>query len=190
MRLAPRALLAGGLGLAASLLVACGGGAGLLSGDQANNLQAAIDSVSTAVQSGNCAAAENAAQSLQNEAANLPPTVNRSLKTNLNDGVSKLTDQAAAECHQHAVTTTSTSTTTTSTTDTTSSTPTTTTTSSSSSTSSTPSTTSSSTTSSSTATTTSGSGTSGNGSGGVGPGDGGGTENGGPAAQSGDGNTQ
>jgi hypothetical protein len=168
MRYAPRALLAGGLTLAACSLAACGGGAGLLSSDQATNFNAALDSVSTAVQNGNCAAANNAADSLRNEVANLPPSVNPSLKANLNEGVQKATIYAQTACRSSTTSKTTTSSTTT--TDTTTSKPT--TTSSSSSTTSSPSTITSTTTATSTATTTSGSGTSSNGSGGAGLGGG------------------
>ena len=173
MRHAPRALLAGGLGLAASCLVACGGGAGLLSGDQANNLNAALDSVSTAAESGNCAAAANAADSFRNEVSSLPPTINRTLTQVLDQGAETVAQRASVDCRGSTTTTTATTTSTPKTTTSTSTT-TSTTTSSSTPTSSTTSS-SASTTTSSTATTTSGSGTSSNGSGGVGPGgDGGG----------------
>jgi len=176
MRYAPRALLAGGLGLAASCLVACGGDAGLLSGDQANNFNAALDSVSTAVQSGNCAAAANAADSLRNEVANLPPTINRTLTQVLNQGVTTVAQRASVDCRGSTTTTTTTTTSTPKTT--TSSTTTSTTTTSSTPPSSSTTSSSSSTTTNSTATTTSGSGTSSNGSGGAGlGGDGGGGGN-------------
>ena len=50
MGYAPRALLAGGLGFAVSFLVACGGGSGLLSADQASSLNGQLDQVSSAVE--------------------------------------------------------------------------------------------------------------------------------------------
>jgi hypothetical protein len=177
MRYAPRALLAGGLVLAASCLAACGGGAGLLSSDQSNDLNAAVQSLTSAVQSGNCAAAANAAVSLRNEGENLPVSVNPSLKANLDEGVQKASAYAQTACHS-STTSTTTSSSSTKTTDTTTSTPTTTSTSSSSST-TTPTTTTSTITTTSTATTGSGSGTSSNGSGGAGLGGGG---NGAPGA--------
>ena len=50
MRYAPRAILAGGLGFAVSCVAACGGGAGLLSGDQSIALSGQADAVSSAVE--------------------------------------------------------------------------------------------------------------------------------------------
>jgi hypothetical protein len=133
MRYAPRALLAGGLGFAVSFLVACGGGAGLLSGGQSSTLNAALDKVSSAVSAGDCGAAANAASSLTNAVAGLPPTVNDTLTNNLDQGASTIAQLATKDCG----TTTRTSTKTTPATTTTSTTTTSTTTSSSS-TSSTP----------------------------------------------------
>ena len=46
-----------GTGFAVSLLAACGGGAGLLSGEEANSLSSRLDQVGAAVNSGNCGAA-------------------------------------------------------------------------------------------------------------------------------------
>jgi hypothetical protein len=190
MRYAPRALLAGGLGLAAAFLVACGGGSGLLSSGQADNLNAALDQVTSAVNSGDCGAAAQAATSLRNAVSNLPGTINRTLTSVLNQGASTVAERAALDC-RGADTTTTTTTTTTAPKTTTSSTTTTTaktTTSTSTSTTTPTTTTSTPTTTSTTATTTTGTGTSTNGSGGVGPG--GGNDNGGPGAGNGNGNGQ
>ena len=49
MRYAPRAILACGLGFAVSFVVACGGGSGLLSGDQSNALSGQAEQISSAV---------------------------------------------------------------------------------------------------------------------------------------------
>ena len=54
MRYASRAVLAGALGFAAAFVVACGGGSGLLSGDQSLSLSGQGNEVNAAVQSGNC----------------------------------------------------------------------------------------------------------------------------------------
>jgi hypothetical protein len=120
MRHVSRALLAGGLGLAVSLLVACGGGAGLLSSNQANTLNSQLDQVSSAVASGNCAAASSAVSDFSNMVSNLPTGVNQTLRDNLSQDATTLGQLAAKDC-QNATTTTSTTTTpTTSTTQTTS----------------------------------------------------------------------
>jgi hypothetical protein len=135
MRYAPRAILAGGLGFAVSCVAACGGGAGLLSGDQSIALSGQGDEISSAVDSGNCGAAINASAALNKDVQNLPVTINPTLRSNLSQGASTIAILAAKDCRQHTSTTTSTPTTT-------------------SSSSSTPTTTSSTTTSSSTTTTT------------------------------------
>lgn len=130
-RFLPRALVACGTGFAVSLLAACGGGAGLLSGDQANSLSNQLDQVSAAVGSGNCAAAVNASQAFNNAVTNLPDTINRTLRANLSQGGATVQSLAASQCHQTTTTTTptaSTATSTTATSTTSTSTPTTTTT--------------------------------------------------------------
>jgi hypothetical protein len=135
MRYAPRAILAGGLGFAASFVVACGGGSGLLSADQSNALSSQVDQINSAVQAGNCGAAVNASSVLGGDVQTLPVTINPTLRRNLSQGASTIAQLAARECHQHTASTasiptstSSTSTTTTSTTTSTStSTPTTTT---------------------------------------------------------------
>lgn len=193
MRYAPRAILAGGLGFAVSFVAACGGGAGLLSGDQSIALSGQGNEINSAVQSGDCGAAINASAALNKDVHSLPVTVNPTLRSNLNQGAVTIAQLAAKDCRQHQATTTTspptTTSTTTPTTTTTTTTPTTTTT-----TSTTPTSTTSTTATtptnpgtSLTTTTTGGAGlggetttTTGNGnSGGTGPGDGNSGGNGG-----------
>ncbi len=189
MRYAPRAILAAGLGFAASFVVACGGGSGLLSSDQSDALSGQADQIASAVQNGNCGAAVNASAVLGSDVQTLPVTLNSTLRSNLTQGASTIAELARKDCHQHTAstpaTTTASSTTTTSTstsTSTTSTTPTTT-----SSTSTTSSTATTPTDTGSTSTTTGGVGlgggttstSSGNGSGGAGPGQGGNSGSGG-----------
>jgi hypothetical protein len=129
MRFLPRALVACGTGFAVSLLAACGGGVGLLSGDQANSLSNQLDQVGSAVGSGNCAAALNASQAFNNAVTNLPSTINTTLRADLDQGGSTVRDLASQQCHQTTATTTptaSTATSSTSTSTTSTSTPTTT----------------------------------------------------------------
>jgi hypothetical protein len=165
-----RALLAGGLGFAASFVVACGGGNGLLSGDDANNLNSQLDRLSAAVSSGQCGAAAQDVQKFNDAVARLPSTVSATLLRNLGQGAQTIQQLSATDCRNARTTTT---TTTSSTTTTTSSTPTTT---------ATPTTSSSSTTTSSsseTVPTTSGTSTDSNGGTGVGGGGNGGASPGG-----------
>jgi len=182
MRYAPRAILAGGLGFAASFVVACGGGSGLLSGDQSDALSGQADQISSAVQSGNCGAAVSASAVLSGDVQTLPVTVNPTLRRNLTQGASTIAVLARKDCQHHTTTTaipkTSSSTTTTSTSTSTSTSTTTPTTTSSTSTTSTSATTPTDT--GSTSTTTGGVGlgggttttSTGNGTGGAGPGQG------------------
>jgi hypothetical protein len=167
-----RAFLAGGLGFAVAFVVACGGQNDLLSGSQASNLNAQLNSISSAIDSGQCGAAANAAQSFGNQIAALPSNVNKTLVQNLGQGAATVSQLAVRDC-QSSSSSTSTSSTSTSTT-TTTTTPTT-----SSSTTSTP-TTSTSSSSSSTATNSTGSGTTSTSNGGAGIG--GATGNGGTGA--------
>src|ERR1035441_9851797 len=80
-----RAFLAGGLGFAVSFVVACGGGNGLLSGNQAADLSNQLNTLSSAVASFQCSGAQAAARSFSNSVANLPSTVNTTLAQNLSD---------------------------------------------------------------------------------------------------------
>lgn len=105
MRYAPRAILAGGLGFAAAFVVACGGGRGLLSGDQSIALSGQADQISSAVQSGNCAAANNASAALLSDVQTLPVTVNPTLRSNLTQGATTIAQLAARNCHQHTAST-------------------------------------------------------------------------------------
>ncbi len=109
MRHAPRALLAGGLGFAVSLLVACGasGGGGLLSSDQARNLNSSLAQVSASLAAKDCGAASSELRSLSNAVANLPPSVNTTLQQNLNQGAITVA-QLASRCHSASTATTTT----------------------------------------------------------------------------------
>jgi len=127
MRQWPRALLAGGMGFAVSCLAACGGGAGLLSGNQAGQLQSQLDQVSNAVASQNCGAAATHGLALGTSIQNLPLTINPNVRRNLERGYRTTYNLAIKDCRRTTTTTSNTSTTTTSTTTTTPTTTTTTT---------------------------------------------------------------
>ncbi len=106
MRFAPRAILAGGLGFAASCVAACGGGAGLLSADQSLSLSGQGNEINAAVQSGNCGAAVNASAALNRDVQNLPISINPTLRSNLNQGAVTIAKLAQTDCRLHAGTTT------------------------------------------------------------------------------------
>ncbi len=128
MRHAPRALLAGGLGFAVSLLVACGGSGGLLSSNQASTLNGTLAQVSSDLQAGNCSAAQQGLAALTNAVQSLPSSIDPTLQKTLQQGASRV-QALASSCKSVATRTTKTTpTTTTSSAAPTTSTPTTTTT--------------------------------------------------------------
>ena len=175
MRYAPRAILAGGLGFAVSFVVACGGGSGLLSGNQSIGLSGQADQIASAARSGNCGAAINASAALIRDVQTLPVTVNPLLRSNLSQGAGTIARLALRECRQNATTTASTPTTSPTTspsTSTSTSSTTTASTTTSTSTSTTPTTTTTTSTTSSTATTPTDTGTTSTTTGGVGLGGG------------------
>lgn len=116
MRPALRALVAGGLGFAVSLLAACGGGSHVLSADQAGALSAQLNRLQNAVNNGDCNGIQTALNQLAGEISNVP---NDTARANLTEGYDTLQRQATAECPVSTPRTTSTQTTTTHTTTTT-----------------------------------------------------------------------
>jgi hypothetical protein len=111
-----RAFLAASLGFAAAFVVACGGGNGLLSGDQASALKSQLASISSAVDAGRCARADAAARHFNDLVGELPRNVDTTLIKNLGQGAETVSELVADHCTNAPVTTTSSSSTTTSTT--------------------------------------------------------------------------
>ncbi len=109
MGLGARAFLAASLGFAAAFVVACGGNNGLLSGDQASNLNAQLTSLSSAVASGQCGAAAAAAQRFSDLIGGLPRNVNTTLIQNLGQGAETISQLAARDCSTSTSTSTTTS---------------------------------------------------------------------------------
>jgi hypothetical protein len=101
MRYLLRAIPVGGLGFAVSLLIAAcgGGGAGLLSSDQANTLSSQLNQVSSALATGDCAGVANATNALNDSVGSLPATVNVTLRNNLIQGASTVSELAQKDCH-------------------------------------------------------------------------------------------
>src|ERR1035441_9091852 len=93
-----RAFLAGGLGFAVSFVVACGGGNGLLSGNQAADLSNELNPLPSAVASFQCSGAQAAARSFSNSVANLPSTVNTTLAQNLAQGATTVSQPPPRGC--------------------------------------------------------------------------------------------
>lgn len=116
MRQGLRAVLAGGLGFAVSLIAACGSSSGLLSATTASSLTNQLQQVSTDIQQGNCAAAADELGRLTLQIQNLPSSVSSTLRSNLDQGLTRAQELAASQCKSPASTTPTTSTATTPTT--------------------------------------------------------------------------
>jgi hypothetical protein len=134
-RRAPGALkliLAGLLGTASALLIACGGSGGvLIPASQAGPLQGDVEAVEQAAEAGNgnCSATEAALLKTDQDYAALPTSVDTELRNRLHLGIENLHKVATEACQQPlAKTTTTSANTTTTKTATTPTTPTTTTT--------------------------------------------------------------
>ena len=93
-----RAILAGGLGFAAAFAVACGSSNGLLSSGQSSTLAGDLNSISSAVASGQCARAQQAATTLNNDVAALR-SVTSTLLQNLAQGAGTVGQLATTDCH-------------------------------------------------------------------------------------------
>jgi cytoskeletal protein RodZ len=102
-RLRLRVLLAGLLGVAAALLVACGSsGKGLIPSATAGPLQSDFEAVAQAAESGegNCTATEAAIAKTEGDLAALPSTVDAGLRKTLSLGIANLRHRALALCAQ------------------------------------------------------------------------------------------
>ena len=108
MRPALRALVAGGLGFAVSLIAACGGGSRVLSADQANALSSQLNQVQAAVNRGDCSGIVDSLSQLSAGISNVP---NATAKANLTEGFDTLQSQAKSQCPSSTPRTTSTATT-------------------------------------------------------------------------------
>jgi len=99
MGFAHRAFVAAGVGFAASMIVGCGssGGGALLSAAQANNLTAQLNRVTQALDSQNCAAAQQYLQDFQTSVENMGG-VNSTLVNNLTQGVITVESLANRDC--------------------------------------------------------------------------------------------
>lgn len=115
MRQGFRAVVAGGLGFAVSLIAACGSSTGLLSADTATSLTNQLQQVSSDIQQGNCAAAHDELAKLSQDIQNLPSSVSSTFRNNLNEGLTRAQELAATQCKSPTSTTPTTSTATTTT---------------------------------------------------------------------------
>jgi hypothetical protein len=97
MGLANRAIVAGGLGFAVSVLAACGSSGGLLSPGEAVSLSGQLQQVAQALSVHSCAAAANDISSFRNTVDSLG-SVNSTLVSNLDQGASTIAELTSREC--------------------------------------------------------------------------------------------
>ena len=98
-----RAALAGAVGVAAALLVACGGSsAGLIPVANAGPLQSDFEAVAQAARTGNgdCTETEAALAKTEQDFAALPASVDSGLRNTLRQGIANLRIRATALCAQ------------------------------------------------------------------------------------------
>jgi hypothetical protein len=112
------------LGVAAALLVACGSSnPKLLPAVSADRIKNDLADVRQALDQQDCQTAVAGVRTLYADLGRIPPTVDRSLRTRLREGVDKLNARVPTDCQQPATTTTDTVPTTTTTAPTTDTTP-------------------------------------------------------------------
>jgi hypothetical protein len=110
-----RAALAGALGIAAALLVSCGGSsAKLIPLADAGPLQSDFETIAQDAEAGNgsCSATESAVLKTEQDFTSLPASVDSGLRQTLRQGIENLRARALALCAQPLAQTTPTSTTT------------------------------------------------------------------------------
>jgi hypothetical protein len=117
MRAALPFLLAAVLGVSSAALAACGSGGGdrsdLIPPRSAERLKSALSDVRTAVDKGDCTAAETAVARARGILVNLPQSVDDRLVARLRDGIDNLQQIAPDECRQQQTSTETTTQTTT-----------------------------------------------------------------------------
>jgi hypothetical protein len=97
MRYVTRALCAGGVGLAALTLAACGSGGSLLSHSQASSLNRQLGQISQALSARQCQQASNEISNFQNS-VDAMSGVDQSLIGNLDQGAQTVAQLASTEC--------------------------------------------------------------------------------------------
>ena len=84
--------------LAAGPLAACGSSGDLIPASRAADLDARLDAVKTAVDNGNCTAAQEAVAQARGAVLNLPSSVDAALRDRLQEGVDNLAELVPAQC--------------------------------------------------------------------------------------------
>jgi hypothetical protein len=84
--------------LAAGPLASCGSSGDVIPASRAADLDAQLDAVKTAVDNGNCTAAQQAVAQAKGEVLNLPSSVDAALRDRLQEGVDNLAELVPAQC--------------------------------------------------------------------------------------------
>ena len=84
--------------LAAGPLAACGSSGDLIPAPRAADLDARLDAVKTAVDNGDCTAAQQAVAQARGDVLNLPSSVDAALRDRLQEGVDNLAELVPAQC--------------------------------------------------------------------------------------------
>jgi hypothetical protein len=98
MRLAPRALFAGLISALALSVAACGSSSELLSGHQASSLKAGLNQIHAALNQHDCSTAQSEAIALKSRVANLPTSVNGTVRRSLANAASQLEQLVSKDC--------------------------------------------------------------------------------------------
>jgi hypothetical protein len=96
------------LGVAAAILVACGGGSNkkLLPQVSADRLKNDLADIRQALNEQDCSGASSALADLQRDLARVPPTVDRRLRARLRDGADKVQARIPTDCQAEPTTST------------------------------------------------------------------------------------
>src|SRR5436190_22291481 len=96
-----RILVPCALGLLAAFLVSCGDTSKLIPGDDAAAINSNVDAAQNASDTGRCSRAAAAVDRAEAHVQQLPSSVDKKLRANLEQGLARLRSAAASECTQN-----------------------------------------------------------------------------------------
>jgi hypothetical protein len=99
------------LGAALAVAVGCGGRSNLIPPSEASNIKAQLAQIKSDVDAGNCTGLTDKLKRVHDDATNLPGTVDRRLRSRINEGVKRLQETAPGDCDMAAAAQTQTQTT-------------------------------------------------------------------------------
>jgi hypothetical protein len=99
------------LGAALAVAVGCADRSNLIPPSDASNIKAQLAQIKSDVDAGNCAGLTDKLKRVHDDATNLPGTVDRRLRSRINEGVKRLQETAPGDCDTAAAAQTATQTT-------------------------------------------------------------------------------